>query len=162
MQLSMSIRVSQGLILHLNLVGGSTGESETIFPLVEERIHKSTKAQLAFAAIEEPRDCGYDCYRSFMDFLVGSIWPEAQPLIFRFYDDAGLPLRRQITETGRASMEIFLLGAMEAALLAYDNHLTIDWAWMRRVLSFLTHDLPTVRVYANGVTPLIEVADCAA
>jgi len=162
MQLSMSICVTQTLVLQLELVGGSTGDSETIFPLVEKRLRSSSKAQRALAEIAEPRDHSYESYRSFMDFLVGTIWPEARPLIFNFYDDIGLPLRKQITEVGRSSMECFLLGAVEAAELAYENHLTIDWSWMRRVLSFLTHELPPVRVYATGLTPLIEVADCAA
>lgn len=150
------------LELRLDLVGGSTGEGDSIFPLVERRLLRSTKAQRVLSQIEDPRECGIDEFRSFMDFFVAAIFPEVVPLMKAFYVDEGLPLREQITDQGRFSIEIFLLAAVEAAIMAHDEHLSFDWTWLRKTVDILTHELPPVRIYAMGVTPLVEIADCAA
>lgn len=157
----LRVEVKQELLLKLELVGGSTGEGTTIFPLVERRLRRSSKVQRVISEIRDPFGCCMDDFRSFMDFFVAALFPEAQPLIFAFYRGEGLPLREQVTDAGRHSIEIFMLGAVEAALMAHDSHLGISWRWLRRALDVLAHELPPVRVYAMGITPLVELADCS-
>jgi len=163
MQLSLAPcqRQEFKLELRLDLVGGSTGETNTIFPLVEKRLRRSAKAQRVFAEIEDPKECECDSFRSYMDFFVAAIFPEVVPLMLAFYEGEGLPLREQITDAGRFSIEIFLLAAVEAAIMADDAHLEFDWAWLRRTVDIIAHELPPVRIYAMGITPLVELADCS-
>ena len=161
MQLSMSVHMEQKMILGVELTGGSTGLSNTIFPIVAQRLRKSLKLQRALDRVKVSEGWAPEEYRSYMDFLVAAICPEAVPLIVGFYNREGLPLREQITDGGRFGMEILLLGAVEAACLAYDNHLEVNWNWIRRIVSVLTHDLPPIRVFANGIPPLVELADCS-
>jgi len=157
MNLSMSITCApmQKTILGLRLAGGAT---RSIFPAIEKAISKSTNAQRALIRVKGGPEL--DDFNCFMDYLVSAVFPEIKRLCFLFYwDPMGRPLRDQITEQGRDGLEILLLGALEAALVAFDHQHIMHWDEVRRLLATL--DVPKIRLYPKGATPLQELADAA-
>ena len=145
--LSQEQRLEQ--ILGLALAGGA---SDSIFPKVEHRIQTFSTIQRGLGAVREPAEGEF---RSFMDLLLCSTFPEITALCARFYKQGGLPLRDQITHAGRDTLEILLLGALEVACIHHQHYLPVTWAEVRRFL-WINLDLPAVHLFPNGIptTPL--------
>jgi hypothetical protein len=155
MELSLTIEPRQEQILGLSLVGGT---SASIFPEVEKAISSSKSAQRALVAVRKGPEL--DLFASFMDYLLCSIIPEITSFCFAYYAGKGLPLRDQITAEGRDSLETLLLGALEAALLFWNNNAEVDWDQMGSLLKTL--GIPKIKLYAMGPGALDELAEAAA
>lgn len=156
---AQTLGVEQRLVQELLLLDLRGGTSVNIFPEVETLILRTKAIRLALTAIDYGDEEVAD-YASFMDFFITSLIHEFRPYCFAFYRNEGKPLRDLVTESGRLTIETLLYGAIEVALMAHENGMSIDWSYVRRVLD-VELQLPPIYFFPSGFGPLQELADCA-
>jgi hypothetical protein len=127
LSLSMSCSCRQVQTLELPLTGGITS---TIFPEVEAWLQADHDRQKALKVLADRLH--KNPYRSVMDLLVCSVFPELRPGCFRYYLGGGRPLRDLITSGQRVAIAWHLLQAIEAAYQAFCEHRSLSWAKLRQ------------------------------
>jgi len=129
MNLCLRLKTAQCLHQRIDLeqLAVAGGASDSIFPLVEAWLQQSTDHWNSLRAIAgRKRDPGF---RSVVDFIVASVFPELRAPCARFYAGRGPALRELVSEARRSYIERRALLFLEVAYAAFSEKRRASWSW---------------------------------